>query len=67
MDFLDFYLGMECDYNMLCSVLFVCVFSWLGDAYYKVCCAGLLNVEFPKLLIGSLHFSYLPFIILYAS
>jgi hypothetical protein len=50
-------LGMEC--TIICFALyylFVFCHGWVMLITKFVCCAGLLNVEFPKLLIGSLHF-----------
>ena len=49
--------------------LFVSFHGWVMLITKFVCCAGLFDVEFPKLLIGSLHFlislTILPFVILY--
>jgi hypothetical protein len=47
------------EYNYICFVwyyLFVSFHGWVMLITKFVCCPGLLNVEFPKLLIGSLHF-----------
>jgi hypothetical protein len=65
-------LGMECNYNMLCSVLFVCVLSWLGDAYHKVCLlCWIVECGVSKVTNRKFAFSYVtyhsPFIILHGS